>query len=483
MQNTLKSLRYAVRFKTLAKYLGILALMIACLATVPLLVSLYFGDYSLGVRYLVVITVLLCLGLPSLRLEYPSDIQQNESLIITALAFIITPFIMSYPMMAAGLSFMDAWFEAVSAITTTGLTTISDLQAMPKTFLFARAWMQWYGGLGIVILTVAIVMNHRIALGRLMNPEGESMVTSSRIYARRMLAVYVVLTLLGLGLLMLLLDNSFYALTYTLSAISTGGFAPLNSSLSELSWQVQTSVMLLSLAGAIPFILYYRLTRGEWRKVIADIEVRALLGIIGVLTLLLTLSLHSASEIPWSQALYHGGLLAISAQTATGFTTVNVQELDSVALGLLIIAMVIGGGLGSTAGGFKILRLLILFRLIQFLIQRLSMPPHAVAEAKLAGKSLDNREIERALLLIILFVLTILISWMIFLAYGYPPFPALFEVASATATAGLSSGITSQSLEEPLKLVLCIDMLLGRLEIIALLVVLYPGTWLGKRTE
>lgn len=484
MQDTLKSLRYAVRGKTLAKYLGLLTVMMACLALAPLAVSIWFGEYHLSQRYVVVIVLLLVVGMPSLRMQPPSDIQHNESLVITALAFLATPLIMSYPLMASGLSFIDAWFEAVSAVTTTGLTTVANLEQMPYTFLFARAWMQWYGGLGIVILTVAIVMNHHITLHRLVNPEGESMVTTTRIYARRMLAVYVVLTLLGLGILMLLLDNGFYALTYTLAAVSTGGFAPLGSSLAELSWQVQVSVMGLSLLGAVPFILYYRLSRGSWREILIDIEVRVLLGIILLLSLLLTVTLSISNDgMSWQQAVYHGSLLSISAQTATGFTTLDIKAFDNVSLGLMIVAMVIGGGIGSTAGGFKILRLLILLRLIQFLIQRASMPPHAVVEPKLANRVLDDREIARALLLIILFMITITVSWLIFLAYGYAPFPALFEVASATATAGLSSGITSQDLEAPLKLVLCIDMLLGRVEIIALLVVLYPGTWLGKRTE
>jgi len=247
LQDTLKSLRYAVRLKTLTKYLGLLALMLASLALVPLLVSFWFGDY--------------------------------ESLSITALAFIIAPLIMSYPMMGSGLSFIDAWFEAVSAVTTTGLSTVADLEQMPHTFLFARAWMQWYGGLGIVVLSVTILMNHHIALRRLINPAGENMVTTTRVYARRVLAVYGVLTLAGLGVLMLLLDDAFLALTHTLAAVSTGGFSPLNTSLAELPWQAQFGVTLLGLCGAIPFILYYWLSRGGWREVWKDIEVRALPGL------------------------------------------------------------------------------------------------------------------------------------------------------------------------------------------------------------
>lgn len=483
MQDTLKSLRYAVRFRTLAKYLGLLAAMLACLAFAPLLVSLWFGEYDLSLRYLLVIILLLIIGLPSLRLKHPADILHNESLSITALAFIIAPLIMSYPMMGAGLDFIDAWFESVSAITTTGLSTISHLETMPATFLFARAWMQWYGGLGIVILSVAILLKHHIALRRLVNPSGENMITTTRIYARRVLMVYLVLTTAGFALLFLLLDNAFLAMAHTLSAVSTGGFSTMNDSLAKLSGIQQFGISLLGLSGAAPFILYYRLSRGSWREVIADIEVRTLLVLSLIISLLLTLSFIDNPALNWSEAIRHGLLLGISAQTTTGFSSLNISTLNPVSLGLLIVAMIIGGGVGSTAGGFKILRLLILARLTQLLIQRTTMPAHAVSETRLFDKNLESEEIERALILIILFIATILFSWLIFLAYGYDPLPALFEVTSAVGTVGLSSGVTSQALEPLLKTVLCINMTLGRLEIIALLIVLYPGTWFGKRME
>jgi len=465
----------------LAKYMGLLALMMASLAMVPMSASIWFGEYHFTQRYLTVIILLLIVGLPSLRLERPDDIQHNESLTITALAFMATPLVMSYPIMTSGLSFIDAWFEAVSAVTTTGLTTVANMERMPRTFLFARAWMQWYGGLGIVILSVAIVMNHHIALRRLVNPDGENMVTTTRTYARHVLVAYVALTVIGIILMMLILDNKFYALAYTLAAVSTGGFSPLSSSIMALSWQAQVTIMVLSFLGAVPFILYYRLRHGDWRELTSDIEVRALVAITLLLAVLLTLTLPR--EMGWQESLYHSTLLAISAQTATGFSSLDVKSLDTVSMGLMIVAMTIGGGLGSTAGGFKVLRLVILLRLIQFFIQRTAMPAHAMVEPKLGSRVLEPRDIERPLVLIVLFIITIVVSWLIFLAYGKPPFPALFEVVSAVGTAGLSSGVTSHELETPLKVVLCIDMLLGRVEIIALLVVLYPGTWLGKRTE
>lgn len=481
MKNALTSLYYSVRFKTLAKYLGTLALMLAALACVPLLVSLWFGEHALSGRYLAVISVLLIAGLPSLRLPHPNDVQFNESLTITALAFVIAPLIMTYPMMGAGLSFIDAWFEAVSAITTTGLSTTADLQQMPHTFLFARAWMQWYGGLGIVVVSVAILLKHPTALRRLINPSGDTMITTTRLYARRTLLVYSVLTLAGLALLMLLLDDAFIALLLTLAAISTGGFAPLNNSLADLPWLTQLAVCTLGLAGAIPFIFYYRVWRGSWRAVWGDFEVRALLGVTAAICLLLILALQA--DLGWSNAWRHGVVLGLSAQTTTGFTSLDIAQLSPLPLTLLIFAMLIGGGAGSTAGGIKILRLLILVRLIQLIIRRSALPPHAVSDARLGGRALEGHEIERALVLILLFIGVIATSWLIFIAHGYAPLPALFEVTSAAGTVGLSSGITSQALEPLLKVLLCLNMLLGRVEIIALLVVLYPRTWIGKRME
>ena len=457
--------------------------MLACLALVPLSVSVWFGEYELSGRYAVVIAFLLVLGLPTLRREHVADIQNNESLVITGLAFFITPLLMSYPIMGSGLGFMDAWFEAVSAVTTTGLSTVANLEQMPHTFLFARAWMQWYGGLGFVVLSVAILMNHRIALRRLLNPGEEGTVTTTRVYARRILTIYIVMTVLGLGVLTLLIGDAFSALTFTLAAISTGGFAPISSSLADLPWQAQYGVTLLGLSGAIPFIFYYRLTHGGWREVFSDVEVRTLLGITLLLVLLLSASLAIHSGMGLQEALHQGSLLGISAQTTTGFSSLDLESLNGFSLGLIIIAMAIGGSVGSTAGGFKVLRLLILWQMIRLIIQRTAMPPHAFTEPRLDSKRIRRDDIEKALLLIVLFIIVILSSWLVFLAYGYDPLPALFEVTSATGTVGLSSGLTSHEMPPILKGVLGLNMLFGRVEIIAMLVLFFPGTWLGKRID
>ena len=483
MEERTAVLTYAVRGRVVLKYCGQLMLMLMLLTLVPAGVALLSGEWMPAQRYGILCCGLLLAGAALARLPAPSRIQSNEALTITALAFVLSPLLMSWPLMAIGISFTDALFEAISGVTTTGLSVVGNIEQRSSVFLFARAWMQWYGGLGIVVFSVAILLNHHIALRRLITPDTEGMLTTTRVYTRRVFTVYIVLTLAGFIILLLLLGNGFSAIVYTLAAVSTGGFAPLNSSLGDLSLPAQYGISLLGLCGAIPLIFYYRLTRGDWREIYSDTEVRILVGFTLGLSLLLTLSLITLSGFDWRDAIHHGTLLAISAQTTTGFASLDVGSLEGLTLGFMIFAMVIGGTAGSTAGGFKILRLLIMWSMIRLLIQRTAMTAHAVSDPRLGDKILEQEEIERALMLIILFLMVVGISWLIFLAYGFDPLQALFEVASAAGTVGLSSGVTSHELDPFLKVVLCVNMLLGRVEIIAVLVVLYPGTWLGKRVE
>jgi trk system potassium uptake protein TrkH len=143
--------------------------------------------------------------------------------------------------------------------------------------------------------------------------------------------------------------------------------------------------------------------------------------------------------------------------------------------------MLAGGGVGSTAGCIKLLRVLILLSLIRRLVMRSRLLDHAVAPMKLLGRNWSDEALLGMLLLVLLHLLVVGLSWLAFLPYGYDPLDALFEVVSATGTVGLSTGITTASLPLPLQLTLIADMLLGRLEILALLVFLAPGTWLGRR--
>ncbi|MCX4186227.1 TrkH family potassium uptake protein [Methylophaga sp. OBS4] len=485
MEAKLSTLTYAVRLPVIAKYTGQLLFLLAILSLPPMLVGVVFGEYGIALRYALVCLVLVLVTIPLSRLAVPTHIQTNEALVITSLAFLFSPLIMTYPLMASGLPYIDVLFEAVSAITTTGLTTVTELQARPATFLFARAWMQWYGGLGIVVLSIALLMGHHLAARQLAEPlRSETMATTASYHARRMLVIYLIMTVFGLGLLWALMGDGFHALLHVLSAVSTGGFAPHDASLAVFDSQtVRFAIIMLALLGAVPLPLYYFGWRKGFSAFVTDIELRGLLLMTIIICLLLVLLMYFKSGFSWQQSISHGLLLGISAQTTSGFSSMAINNLGDSEKLVIVLAMLTGGGLGSTAGGFKIIRLLILIRLVHLLIIRTSIPSHAMVKSSLGGRTLDNEDCQRAMLLVFLFIVTVLLSWLIFLWFGYPPLNALFEVVSATGTVGLSTGITQHELPALLKMVLCFDMLFGRLEIVALLISLYPRTWIGKRAN
>jgi len=181
--------------------------------------------------------------------------------------------------------------------------------------------------------------------------------------------------------------------------------------------------------------------------------------------------------MPWRAAAYHAPLLAFQAQTTSGFSSLSVAALDGASKLILIGSMLIGGDIGSTAGGVKVFRVLVVIKLLRLLVVRASMPRHAVYRMRVGERQPDDAEILAAVTVVLAYLILAACSWLPFLLLGYDPLNALFEVVSALATCGLSAGIAGPDLHPLLKGVLCVDMLAGRLEVIALLVVLYPRTW------
>ncbi len=484
-EESIKVLVYAVRGRVVLKYCGQLAVVLALLTLAPLAVAMLEANWALAFRYGVLCSVLFVGGKWFARLPAPEVIRTNEALTVTALAFIVPPLLMAWPMMTAKLSLIDAIFEAVSGITTTGLSTLGHVSDRPESFLFLRAWMQWYGGLGFIVLSVALLLGHTATARRLISPveSGESLMATARTHARRTLIVYVCLTLFGLILVWPLSHDGFVALLHVLSSVSTGGFSPFDNSLAGLPSRVSViAVITVSFLSAVSLTLYWKAYHAGWRiglrSLLADVELRALvLACILVGGLLSMLGWLHGNPAPW----YHGMILGISAQTTTGFATQAIAGMDAASKLVMIVSMLIGGSVGSSAGGFKLLRLLILFRAIQLMLRRAATTPHAVSEFYLGDQKLAADDVNRALLLILLYVVIVILSWIPFVVAGYNPLNALFEVISACGTVGLSTGIVRPELESVLKGVLCFDMLAGRMEIIALLVVLYPRNWFGRK--
>ncbi len=480
------ALRYSVRHVPVLKYFGQLCVVLALLTLVPLVVSAVLGSYQVTLRYSVVVVGVFVTGFFLRRLPTPKRIQTNEAMVVTALAFLFGALVMTWPVMGSGLSFGDALFETISGITTTGLSVTASVADKPAIFLFSRSWMQWVGGLGIVILFVATMIRPGLAAKRIGDLEDyeDDLVGSTRTHARRMLITYSILTGLGILVLGLLGAGWFNSVVYSLSAVSTGGFSPHDASLAALnSLPAQAMVILLSVAGAVPLVLYFRSFRERGRVLIRDRQVRGILVAGLAATLLMAWFLFSQDDFGWIQALRHGALNAFSAQSTAGFSTLDISQISPGAKLTLIFSMLLGGGAGSTAGGIKILRLLVLAQVVYVFLQRAGMPKQAVVEASLGRRRLEAEEIQNALTIVFLFLAFIGISWLVFVGMGHNPLDSLFEVVSAIGTVGLSTGIAAPGLHPVLKGILCADMLLGRLEIIAWLVLFYPRTWIGRRIE
>jgi len=478
-------LRYAARFDVVFKYFGQLCLVLAALTLVPFVMSVVLGSMSFSLRYGLVIVGLTVFGTGLARLRAPSGMQINEGLVLVALMFFFSPLVMTYPMMGSGLAFQDALFEAISGVTTTGLSTKQTLVGASPAFLFSRAWMQWYGGLGIVVFSLALIMQPGMVAKELnvTEKDADDLIGGTRAYARRVLIVYVVLTLLGILGALMMDFGVFEAVLYTFAAVSTGGFAPLDNSLAMTGWPGQVWISLLCLAGAIPLTFYHRAVKEKKILAVELIQLKALVFASLIISLAVGATMRFCSGMAWPQVLHQAPLIALSAQTTSGFSSMPCTQLDAGSKLVLIFGMLVGGCSGSTAGGFKVLRLLIVMSVFRLILLRTCLPKHAVVEPRLARRRLQDGEIHGALLLIVLFVLVIGLSWLPFVAIGYSPLDSLFEVVSATGTVGLSVGLTSASLPTFLKGILGVDMLMGRLEILAWLVLLYPSTWFGRKME
>ena len=478
-------LTYAIRPATVLKHFGALSFVVGCMTLVPLLVSLACGDSVAGLRYGVVIAGIFAVSTGLKRLPASEVLQTNEAMVITAMIFLMAPLTMAWPMMSAGLTYTDAFFEAVSAVTTTGLSTTSVI-GKTNTFLFSRAWMQWLGGLGIVVLSLAIMIRPGLAAKRLGENEDfeQDLVFNTRQYARLVFVVYASLTLAGFLCMVLTGAAWFESVLYVFAAISTGGFSPLAGSLNGLeSRYAQMVVILISFSGGISLILYSGPFYKNQRNFRDDLQTRGYILVCLFIVLLLSGTLHFKGGLDWDNALWHGMINGISAQSTAGFSSVDLTTTDNGSKIILIFSMLIGGGIGSTAGGIKIFRLLIIFCVLRLLVQKAGTPRNAVTEARIMGRRITTEEIQNAISIIFLFSIFIALSWLVFVLMGYNPLNSLFEVISALGTVGLSAGITGPSLDKTLKLVLCADMLLGRLEILAWVVMLTPGTWLGQRLE
>ena len=444
---------------------------------VPVLYSLLVGEFLYTIIFGLLSAVLMTAGFGIYRARQSStrELQLKDGLVVTALSYLLFGLINACAFLPV-VPYLDGFFETMSGFTTTGLTVL-DVTALPRTLLFFRSYSQWVGGLGIIILSLAILLRPGKAIFQLYTTEfGEENIKGSVIAtARIVVRIYLVLT--GLGFLAYVLSGMGFsdALIHILSTLPTGGFSSHPDSISHFrGTAVPLVVCLFMLLGAISFPLYYRLVRRDLKSLWTNMQVRGLMAIL-VVGALIFFILPGATRSRILPALFQ----AISSLTTTGYNAFDNSVLSPASKLLTIVLMNIGGTAGSTAGGIKIVRLLFILALIRWLVLQALLPrearlPLAIGRMKMADEEIKMLGAFLCAYVMILGLSTFAMLWI----ERFPFLDTLFETSSAMGTVGLSTGLTSADLSPWSKLILILNMWMGRLEIIPVLVVFYPRTWL-----
>ncbi len=479
---SLQSLRFAARPGVLVHHLGHLLVPLGVLTCVPAAAAWGFDHSDVALVQLSVAAALVSLGAAGRFLGPREELQRNEALVLTAMAFFVASVAGAAAFAAYGMSPLDAWFEAVSGITTTGLSMLASVDDAPRGLLFARAWLQWIGGLGVLVLALALLITPGASARHLGfdSREMADLAEGTRAHARRVVFIYLTLTAVGIAALVALGMGLFDAVAHVFAGVSTGGFATRDDSLASFPLRQQVGVLAVCLSGAIAFSCYYLTLYRHPLRILRDPRLTSLLvccAVVGAALVGVAL-LQGGGETPDVVGLL---TTAVSAQTTAGFSTLPVADQSPAARLVLIGAMSVGGELGSTAGGIKIFRFLVVFRLLMLSLNRASIPTSGRLSLRLDRDRIEPDEVEGVVAVVVAYVGLVLGSWLVFLLYGHDSLDSLFEVTSAVGTVGLSAGLTSAGLEPLLKTVLCLDMLMGRVEVIAFLLLLRPSTWIGRR--
>jgi len=466
-----------VRPRPILKFTGRLLVGGALVLAVPAGFAALCGELRIAAIYACISGVTLLPGLFIIRSVADQDLEKKEALVIAGLTFPVLALLNAVPIsLSWQMPFLDAFFEAVSGVTTTGLSVAPS--TMGPVFLFVRSWTQWVGGIAIILLILLQPGTGAFRLFRMTGVERGIRANAIRT-AYQLGGAYTAITVLAVAILLLAGMTPFDAVCHSFASVSSGGFSTHPDSIAGFSGTlIPPALVTCFMMGVVNFALYINL-REEPFAIFRDVSVRAFAVIVLTGTGLLALTLRgtgSPVEV-LSDALFH----AFSALSTTGFVMADVGSFPDSAEWVITLLMWIGGSVGSTAGGIKLIRIIILLRLVQMVIDRIFLPAEAITPLTAGGRVVETEDLYTIMTFIILYLAAVVMTAGIFMAYGFDAADSVFEVSSALGTVGISTGITSATLPALLKVVLIINMLSGRVEIIPLLLLFMPRTWVSGR--
>jgi trk system potassium uptake protein TrkH len=395
----------------------------------------------------------------------------RHAMICAALAWLVIALISSIPFIViAGMPFLDAFFEGMSGWTGTGLTMIKPSEEC-RTILFWRSLMQWVGGVGVIVLMLSILARPGTGAFTLYRAESrEEKIRPSVISTTRTIWwIYLLYTVIGIIILFIAGMSPWDAINHGMTGLATGGFSTQDGSIGSYNNpMIEVSCIFLMILGVVSFAVHYDVLRGNLRRFFTDTQNKAfcIIAILGVAFLTFELAhIYGIGSFRLSSFQFISGL------SCTGFQTANIQDWRQSAKLVIAAAMVIGGAAGSTAGGIKLIRGVLLSKSILWKIREGLLPRKAVVTYKLGKKRLGKEEADRQvaeaglisfLWIIFLFIGVLVLSYLTSATIE----DIVFEVASAQGNVGLSTGITGPDLSPIGKIMLIFNMWIGRLEII-----------------
>lgn len=477
-----------MNYPAVFRVIGVLLVLEAIFMLPACGISLYYGELAYKL-FLDAILFCLVIGFLCIRIHVKEGaIRIREGLAVVALGWVVFSIAGAFPLVWSNSvpSMTDAFFEAVSGFTTTGATVIGNVEALPKGILFWRSFTHWIGGMGILVFTVAILPAVGIGGFQMFRAEAPGPTTdriTPRINdtARILYTTYIIMTLVEIVLLMNAGMNFFDASIHTFGTVGTGGFSSKNASIGyydnpAIHWIIGVFMVLAS----CNFSLYYALFRGKWRDVLKDQELRFYLGVILAATVLIGLSIHPSGGAV-GKTLRDSFFQVATIISTTGYATVDFDQWPSFAKMVLFGLMFIGGCAGSTGGGIKGIRILLLMKLVRAEIVRM-IHPRAVINIRILRRTVPVTVMSTTTAFFFVYMLLFAFGALLVSFEGVDMLSALSASAACIGNIGPGFGavgpmVNYSQFTDVTKMGLSALMLLGRLEIFTVLAVLTPGVW------
>ena len=471
------------------KIIGIMLMMFAGTLMIPIVTSLSFSDGNLQtfiVSLLVFFIIGMLLYFPNSKIK-SSDIKSKEGFLIVVLFWLILSLFGSLPFILdkdLSLSFVDALFESISGWTTTGATIIDDLENLSPSILIYRQMLQWLGGMGIVILALAILPMLGVGGMQLYKAESTGPIKDNKISpriaetAKSLWRVYIGLTIVCALLYFFAGMSIFDSVAHSFSTIAIGGFSTYNDSVGHFNSPIIEFVCIIfMLLAALNFILHFlAMKSGSIAIYFKDTEVRSFAFIIIIfLSLIYVFHLVNNSDIPLRHIIFQ----LISFITTSGFTSTSYESWPSFIVFTLLLVSFFGACAGSTGGGIKIIRIVLVLKLLKKGLLR-TLHPTAQVPVKINDQAISDEVASNIYDFIVFYILSYMILSFLLLIFGNDIATSFSSVASCLNNLGPAVGdaVNSySSLSTSSKYVLSFTMILGRLEIYTLLIILTPYFW------